>query len=199
MRRKKAGLAVKLNMVVIKGFNDKEVVSVMQWAHGRGMDLTLIEVMPFGDGERWLPNLVGLDELRAKLEQKFTLSDLPLKTGGPARYVKVEETGGKLGFITPPCPVIFATAATASASPAEAASINALAVKPMSIYAQFCKAMRGMRLSSPPSARPSPPNPKATILKNADPAAHQTPNAACRQQGGEGEKKKHQITPLFLE
>ena len=97
----KAGLAVKLNMVVIKGFNDKEVVSVMQWAHGRGMDLTLIEVMPFGDGERWLPNLVGLDELRAKLEQKFTFTDLPLKTGGPARYVKVEETGGKLGFITP--------------------------------------------------------------------------------------------------
>lgn len=97
----KAGLKVKLNMVVIKGFNDQEVGPMMEWAHGKGMDLTLIEVMPFGDGERWLPNLIGLDEIRAGLEKRFTLTNVPLQTGGPAQYVHVEETGGKLGMITP--------------------------------------------------------------------------------------------------
>ena len=96
-----AGLKVKLNMVVIKGFNDQEVPEMMQWAHGKGMDLTLIEVMPFGDGERWLPNLIGLDDIRTQLERQFTLRDIPQRTGGPARYVSVVETGGKLGLITP--------------------------------------------------------------------------------------------------
>ncbi len=96
-----AGLKVKLNMVVIRGFNDQEVPDMMQWAHGKGMDLTLIEVMPFGDGERWLPNLIGLDEIRARLDEKFTLRELDDNTGGPARYLKIEETGGRLGLITP--------------------------------------------------------------------------------------------------
>ena len=96
-----AGLKVKINMVAIKGFNDAEIAPMMEWAHDKGMDLTLIEVMPFGDGARWLPNLIGLDDIRAKLEQKYTLRDIATRTGGPARYVKVKETGGRLGFIAP--------------------------------------------------------------------------------------------------
>lgn len=96
-----AGLQVKLNMVVMKDFNDGEVADMVAWAHDKGMALTLIEVMPFGDGERWLPSLIGLDEVRARLAQRFTLVDLAERSGGPARYVEVRETGGKLGFITP--------------------------------------------------------------------------------------------------
>jgi cyclic pyranopterin phosphate synthase len=96
-----AGLKVKLNMVAIKDFNDDEIVPMMEWAHGKGMDLTLIEVMPFGDGERWLPNLIGLDQIRARLEERYTIRDIPLQTGGPANYIEIEETGGKLGLITP--------------------------------------------------------------------------------------------------
>jgi cyclic pyranopterin phosphate synthase len=96
-----AGLKVKLNMVVIEGFNDQEVPDMMRWAHGRGMDLTLIEVMPFGDGEKWLPSLIPLTDIRKRLEEDFTLTELDDKTGGPARYVEVKETGGRLGFITP--------------------------------------------------------------------------------------------------
>lgn len=97
----KAGLRVKLNMVAIKDFNDDEIIPVMEWAHDKGMDLTLIEVMPFGDGERWLPNLIGLNEIRARLAEKFTLEDDDLFTGGPARYINIKETGGRLGLITP--------------------------------------------------------------------------------------------------
>ena len=96
-----AGLKVKINMVAIKGFNDHEIAPMMEWAHGKGMDLTLIEVMPFGDGERWLPNLIGLDDIRSGLEEKYTLQDVEQRTGGPARYVTVRETGGRLGLITP--------------------------------------------------------------------------------------------------
>ena len=96
-----AGLKVKINMVAIKDFNDCEIADMMVWAHAKGMDLTLIEVMPFGDGERWLPNLIGLDDVRARLGDKFTLEEDELRTGGPARYVRVKETGGRLGLITP--------------------------------------------------------------------------------------------------
>ena len=96
-----AGLKVKLNMVAMKHFNEDEIPDMMLWAHGKGMDLTLIEVMPFGDGERWLPNLIGLDEVRARLAGRFTLVDEEVRTGGPARYVRVRETGGRLGLITP--------------------------------------------------------------------------------------------------
>ncbi len=96
-----AGLKVKLNMVVIKDFNDHEIAPMMEWAHGKGMDLTLIEVMPFGDGERWLPNLIGLDVIRTRLQERYTLKEVSLNTGGPAQYVQVEETGGRLGLITP--------------------------------------------------------------------------------------------------
>ncbi len=97
-----AGLKIKLNAVALKGFNDAELPELMRWAHGRGMDMTVIETMPMGEidvdrTDQYLP----LSLLRADLEQQFTLTDIPYKTGGPARYVEVAETGGRLGFITP--------------------------------------------------------------------------------------------------
>ncbi|MBB3147286.1 cyclic pyranopterin phosphate synthase [Phyllobacterium trifolii] len=97
-----AGIKVKLNAVALKGFNDHEIPGMIRWAHGRGMDLTLIETMPMGEIEldrtdQYLP----LSLLRAKLSEEFTLNDIAYKTGGPARYVEIEETGGRVGFITP--------------------------------------------------------------------------------------------------
>ncbi len=97
-----AGLAVKINMVALKGVNDAEIPDMITWAHGRGMDLTLIEVMPMGEiGAERIDQYVPLNEVRAGLTDRFTLTDLAFKTSGPARYVKIEETGGRLGFITP--------------------------------------------------------------------------------------------------
>ena len=97
-----AGLKIKINAVALKGFNDAEIPQLMSWAHGRGMDLTVIETMPMGEidadrTDQYLP----LSKLRADLSRQFTLTDIPYKTGGPARYVDVAETGGRLGFITP--------------------------------------------------------------------------------------------------
>jgi len=99
---RKAGLRVKLNAVALKDFNEYEIPTMLRWAHERDMDLTVIETMPMGEIEedrtdRYLP----LSKLRSDLEQQFTLTDIPFKTGGPARYVEVAETGGRLGFITP--------------------------------------------------------------------------------------------------
>ena len=97
-----AGLAVKINAVALKGLNEEEIPSLMEWCHGRDMALTLIEVMPMGEiGEGRIDQYVPLSLLRARLASKFTLTDLADNTGGPARYVRVAETGGKLGFITP--------------------------------------------------------------------------------------------------
>ena len=97
-----AGLKVKINTVALKGVNDVEIPSMIEWAHGRGMDLTLIEVMPMGEiGEQRIDQYLPLSRLRVELEQRYNLTDLAYKTSGPARYVKVEETGGRLGFITP--------------------------------------------------------------------------------------------------
>ena len=97
-----AGLKIKINAVALKDFNDREIPDLMRWAHGRGMDLTLIETMPMGEIEedrtdRYLP----LSQMRAQLAEDFTLTDNAYRTGGPARYVTVAETGGRLGFITP--------------------------------------------------------------------------------------------------
>jgi cyclic pyranopterin phosphate synthase len=97
-----AGLAVKINMVALKGVNEDEIDDMLQWAHGRGMDLTLIETMPLGDVdaervEQYLP----LSLVRARLSQTYTLQDDAFRTGGPARYMHVAETGGRIGFITP--------------------------------------------------------------------------------------------------
>ncbi len=97
-----AGLAVKINAVALKNLNEDEIPALMEWAHGRDMALTLIEVMPMGDiGEGRIDQYVPLSLLRARLAGRYTLTDLPDNTGGPARYVSVAETGGKLGFITP--------------------------------------------------------------------------------------------------
>jgi cyclic pyranopterin phosphate synthase len=97
-----AGLSVKINMVALKGVNEDEVAPMMEWAHGRGMDFTLIEVMPMGDidGDR-LEQYLPLSVARAALERHYTLEESDYRTGGPARYVRVRETGGRLGFITP--------------------------------------------------------------------------------------------------
>jgi len=96
------GLAVKINAVALKNFNEDEIPSLMEWAHGKGMALTLIEVMPMGEiGSGRLDQYMPLSLVRARLSKQFTLTDLDETTGGPARYVHVGETGGKLGFITP--------------------------------------------------------------------------------------------------
>ncbi|MFN7011452.1 MAG: GTP 3',8-cyclase MoaA [Allorhizobium sp.] len=97
-----AGIRVKLNAVALKGFNEDEIPALMAYAHAEDMDLTLIETMPMGEtGEDRTDQYLPLSLVRQRLEERFTLTDLPLSTGGPARYVRVEETGGKLGFITP--------------------------------------------------------------------------------------------------
>jgi cyclic pyranopterin phosphate synthase len=97
-----AGLKVKINTVALKGVNEDEIEALLEWAHGRGMDLTLIEVMPLGeiDGQR-IDQFLPLSLVRARLAGRYTLEDLADRTGGPARYVRVKETGGRLGFITP--------------------------------------------------------------------------------------------------
>ncbi|MGB0084690.1 MAG: GTP 3',8-cyclase MoaA [Rhodomicrobiaceae bacterium] len=97
-----AGLAVKINAVALKGMNEDEIEDMMVWAHDRGMDLTLIETMPLGDidGDR-TDQYLPLSIVRARLLGRWTLEDIPYKTGGPARYVQVKETGGRIGFITP--------------------------------------------------------------------------------------------------
>lgn len=98
----KAGLKIKINTVALKGVNDHEIDDLLAWSHGRGMDLTLIETMPLGDidGDR-TEQYVPLSLIRAQLKKRWTLIDLDDNTGGPARYVRVKETGGRLGFITP--------------------------------------------------------------------------------------------------
>ncbi|MDE2383032.1 MAG: GTP 3',8-cyclase MoaA [Alphaproteobacteria bacterium] len=97
-----AGLAIKINAVALKGVNEFEIPAMLTWAHGQKMDLTLIETMPMGDidGDR-TDQYLPLSQLRAQLAEQFTLQDIPYKTGGPASYVRVAETGGRLGFITP--------------------------------------------------------------------------------------------------
>jgi cyclic pyranopterin phosphate synthase len=97
-----AGLKVKINTVALKGTNEDEIDDLIRFAHGRGYDLTLIETMPMGEvdddrTDQYLP----LSIVRARLMDRWTLEDIPHRTGGPARYVNVAETGGRLGFITP--------------------------------------------------------------------------------------------------
>jgi cyclic pyranopterin phosphate synthase len=99
----KAGLRVKINAVALKGFNEDELFTLTDWCASRDMDLTFIEVMPMGDigNEDRLDQYWPLRDLRARLAERFTLTDLAERTGGPARYVRLEETGQKIGFITP--------------------------------------------------------------------------------------------------
>ena len=97
-----AGLKIKINVVALRDVNEHEIPDLVAWAHGRGMDITLIETMPMGDvdadrTEQYLP----LSLVRANLATKYQLEPSDEHTGGPARYVRVKETGGRLGFITP--------------------------------------------------------------------------------------------------
>jgi len=97
-----AGLQIKINTVALKGVNQDEFPALIEWAHGRGMDLTLIEVMPMGDvGEGRLDQYLPLSMVRARLSERYHLEEIDYRTGGPARYARVKETGGRLGFITP--------------------------------------------------------------------------------------------------
>ena len=99
---KAAGLQVKLNTVSLKGINEAELPDLIGWAHGQGFELTLIEVMPLGevDGDRF-DHYLPLSGVRADLEKRWTMTPSDARSGGPARYVDVAETGGRLGFITP--------------------------------------------------------------------------------------------------
>jgi cyclic pyranopterin phosphate synthase len=100
---KSAGMRVKINAVALKGFNEDELFSLVDWCAREGHDLTFIEVMPMGEmGEELrLDQYWPLKDLRARLADRFTLTDLAERSGGPARYVRLEETGQKIGFITP--------------------------------------------------------------------------------------------------
>lgn len=98
----KAGIAVKINAVALKGVNEDEIETMIRWSHERGMDITFIEVMPMGDIEpdrfdQYWP----LSAVKARLLDQFTLDEIEYRTGGPARYVRARETGGRIGFITP--------------------------------------------------------------------------------------------------
>jgi cyclic pyranopterin phosphate synthase len=99
----KAGLKVKINAVALKDFNESELPEITKWCADLGMDLTWIEVMPMGDlgNEDRLGQYWSLDDVRARYADHYTVTDLAERTGGPARYVRLEETGQKIGFITP--------------------------------------------------------------------------------------------------
>ena len=98
-----AGLKIKLNTVALRGTNEDELPNMVKWAGERGFDITIIEVMPMGDigAENRVSQYLPLSMVRSNLSEHFTLTDIDYKTGGPARYVEVEETGTKIGFITP--------------------------------------------------------------------------------------------------
>lgn len=99
---KASGLQIKINAVALKEVNEHEIETMMHWAHGEGFDFTLIETMPLGEiDEDRTDQYLPLSTVRERLEEKYSLIDIPYKTGGPARYVKVKETDGRLGFITP--------------------------------------------------------------------------------------------------
>ncbi|WP_421880072.1 GTP 3',8-cyclase MoaA [Pacificispira sp.] len=100
---KRAGLQVKINAVALKGVNDSEIHDMVAWCGGEGFDLTFIEVMPMGDigNEQRIDQYWPLSMVRAELASRWTLEESDYVTGGPARYVRVKETGGRIGFITP--------------------------------------------------------------------------------------------------
>nr|WP_137676112.1 GTP 3',8-cyclase MoaA [Parerythrobacter lutipelagi] len=99
---KDAGLAVKINTVALKGINDAEIPALLRWAHGQGFDISLIETMPLGEvDDVRLDRFLPLTEIRRGLEDEFTLAPSEHRTGGPARYFDVHETGGRIGFISP--------------------------------------------------------------------------------------------------
>ena len=99
---KKAGLQVKINAVALKHLNAMEFDDMIRWCGENGFDLTLIETMPLGEiGEDRVDQYLPLSQVRQDLEKRWTLKEIPYRTGGPARYTEIVETGAKLGFITP--------------------------------------------------------------------------------------------------
>ncbi|MEP9366557.1 GTP 3',8-cyclase MoaA [Xanthobacter sp. VNH20] len=99
---KAAGIHVKINAVALKDVNEHEIASIMEWCHGEGHDLSLIEVMPLGEvGAERVDQYLPLSQVRERLAERYTLTDIDYRTGGPARYLEVKETGGRLGLITP--------------------------------------------------------------------------------------------------
>ena len=98
-----AGLRVKINTVALKGFNDDEVIPMVEWCRDRDMDITFIEVMPMGDigNEDRIGQFRSIREVRAQIAENYGVVDLAENSGGPARYVRLMETGQKVGFITP--------------------------------------------------------------------------------------------------
>ena len=100
---KSAGLSIKINTVALNGTNNDELKDMLTWAGDNGYDMTIIEVMPMGDigSETRIDQYLPLNVVRNDLSKYFTLEDIDYKTGGPARYTRVKETGGRLGFITP--------------------------------------------------------------------------------------------------
>ena len=98
----RADLKIKINTVALRDVNEAELEDILRWAHGRGFDLTLIETMPMGEvGADRVEQYLPLSLVRTRLERHFTFDEIPYRSGGPARYVQVRETGGRLGFITP--------------------------------------------------------------------------------------------------
>jgi len=100
---REAGLKVKLNAVALRGVNEDEMIELTRFAHDRGMDMTFIEVMPLGEleGQSRVDQYLPLTEVRARLAERLTLEDIDYRSGGPARYMRAKETGGRVGFITP--------------------------------------------------------------------------------------------------
>jgi cyclic pyranopterin phosphate synthase len=99
---KRAGLAVKINTVALQGVNDDEILALTGWAHGEGHEITFIEVMPLGEERSDAPDrFLSLEDVRSTLRQRLTLETIEHHTGGPARYMRARETGGRIGFITP--------------------------------------------------------------------------------------------------
>jgi len=97
-----AGISIKINTVALKEYNGTNIPEMIEWAHARGIDMTLIEIMPMGEvDEDRFDQYLPLSAVRKQLEQRWTLTPMALRTGGPSRYLRVEETGGTLGLITP--------------------------------------------------------------------------------------------------
>jgi len=149
-----AGLRVKINAVALKGVNEDEIPTLIEWAHGRGMELTLIEVMPLGDvGEGRLDQYLPLSIVRARLAERYTLDDIAYRTGGPARYVRVAETGGTLGCGKRP-PHAHTVAVPAPVSPITPNRTSKVRSdrRPVVIGARPPSVARSPSSSAPPSA-----------------------------------------------
>ena len=157
-----AGLRIKLNAVALKGVNEDDYHEMTRFAHGRGMDLTLIETMPLGEieGDR-TDQYLPLSIVRARLMDRWTLEDIPFRTGGPARYVRVEETGGRIGFITR-SRTISARVATGCELPARVSSTCVSAKRTWRICARRCGLRATILCLVRPSTRRLAASPRVT-------------------------------------